>query len=65
MTETDRQDFEDEEAKGLAPSEQIPDSQESAAQPTDDDEAFEEESDETKDGNQEVNETDETEKTAS
>jgi hypothetical protein len=65
MTETDRQDFENEDRKELAPSEQTQDSQERAAQPTDDDEAFEEESDETKDGDQEVNETDETEKTAS
>ena len=65
MTETDRQDFENEESKGLAPTEQIPDSQERAAQQTDDDEALEEQTDETKDEDQEVNETDETEKTAS
>jgi hypothetical protein len=62
MTETNRQDFDDQDTKQLAPNEQLPESEERDAQPDDDDEEFEDESD---DNEEDEDETDESEETAS
>jgi hypothetical protein len=62
MTDTNRPDFDDQDATQLAPNEQLPESEERDAQPADDDEEFEDEDDETE---EDEDETDDSEETAS
>jgi hypothetical protein len=59
MNETNRPDFDDQDAKQLAPNEQLPEGEERDAQPADDDEEFEDESDETEEDEDESDESEE------
>jgi len=65
MDETNRQHFDDQDTKQLAPNEQLPESDERDAQPADDNDDDEEFEDESDDDEGDEDETDESEETAS